>query len=457
MARADIKSILYSREKSPLQFKFDMLMAPNMYTLISVADVQRLHYIASSLKYASDINLKYKMIDEVLVPRGFKRFGCGTNRVVYKYLEDQSFLLKVAIDRVGLSDNPAEYKNQFLLQPFVTKVFQVSPCGTVALVERVQPITSHEEFAAVGEDIYDLLVNCIIGKYVLDDIGSKCFMNYGFRNGFGPVLLDYTYVYKLDGSKLQCMVQDPVTGQFCGGEIDYDDGFNNLVCTKCHRKYTGKELEEKISQNLIYKKGRGNMLRVKVTRGSDVIIDTNIGQQEARVIKRQQPVVKVALKTNEQLHKHEKKEEKYKQTPVQQPVVEKSQYTPPLQEQSQKTINGDDFMKIASAALTGDSNLAEQMMNSMLNNQIPNKEEVVIKEEVEEVKDEQPKQYTNKQPEKKHTTQKTVHLEPSKYNVSSTFIPEPSNYSEEELDILYGRGGKERYNKTRANRHLEDY
>ena len=33
------------------------------------------------------------------------------------------------------------------------------------------------------------------------DIGTNFFMNWGIRPGFGPVLLDYPYVYELDGNK----------------------------------------------------------------------------------------------------------------------------------------------------------------------------------------------------------------------------------------------------------------
>ena len=299
MARADLLSMLYSKKTSPLQFKFDSLIAPNMYSLITMQDVYKLYLIATSLKYSGDIGLKRQMIDSVLVPRGFKKFGCGTNRIVYKHLEYTNILLKIALDRVGLEDNPAEYENQFLLQPFVAKMFQVSQCGTVALVERVQPITSHEEFKVLAEDIFDLLVKNIIGQYVLEDVGTKYFMNYGFRNGFGPVILDYTYVYKLDGAKLRCNSLNRTTGVFCDGEIDYDDGFNNLICMKCRKRYFAKQLQEDVKNNIIKIKGRGEMVKIRVTHGDDVIIDTNLGQKQSKVINRQAPPPKVTVTESE--------------------------------------------------------------------------------------------------------------------------------------------------------------
>ena len=113
------------------------------------------------MKLAAKPKLKYKMIDQILVPRGFKKLASGTNRVVYKCLNDQSVVLKVAYDEVALKDNPAEYRNQFYLKPFCAKVFEVSPCGTVALQERVQPIVTREEYIQVASDVFDLLVNKI--------------------------------------------------------------------------------------------------------------------------------------------------------------------------------------------------------------------------------------------------------------------------------------------------------
>lgn len=275
MARADLLNVLYSKEKSPLEFQFDSLWAPSLYNFLTVEDINQLHSIATSLRYSSKIEAKYKAIDEIMKRRGCKKFHCGTNRIVYSIYDYPNLLIKIALDRVGMDDNPSEYKNQFLLKPFVTKVFEISPCGTVALVERVQPITSREEFLSVGPDVYELLTKCIIGKYVLEDIGSKFFMNYGLRNGFGVVLLDYPYVFELDGNKLYCNRTDPITG-VCGGLIDYDEGFNYLVCTKCGKKYLATELKSEIKANKIQviKSEEDSELEVSIVRGDEILLET---------------------------------------------------------------------------------------------------------------------------------------------------------------------------------------
>lgn len=287
MAKADLLSILYSKEKSPLEFKFDSMWIPSMYNFLTPQDIAELHYLASSAKFSSKIDFKYKEIDRIMTNRGFKKFHCGTNRIVYSYLEDQSFLVKIALDKVGLTDNPAEYRNQFLLKPFVTKVFEVSPCGTVATVERVEPITSRQEFMSVAEDIFDLMNQCIIGKYVLEDVGTNYFMNWGLRKGFGAVLLDYTYVYELDGNKLFCNKVYPVTGEICNGVIDYDSGFNNLICSKCGKRYLAKSLEQSVRDKLIILKDEGEIeMKIKLQRGNEIVAVFQTNDQTDTIIRR---------------------------------------------------------------------------------------------------------------------------------------------------------------------------
>lgn len=264
MARADIINMLYSAHKTPLDFQFQSLQAPPLLSLISPYDIKQLNDLARDPKLSAKLNKKLEYIKSILEPRGFTKFHSGTNRIVYKFYEDQNFLIKIALDKTGLSDNPMEYQNQFLLMPFITKVFESSPCGTVGLFERVEPITSRQEFVSIAEDVFDLLNDKIIGEYVLEDVGTEYFMNWGIRKGFGPVLLDFPYCYKLDGNRLYCNQVDPTTMIECGGTIDYDLGFNNLVCTKCGKKYFARDLQSNINKQKIILKGRKETSTMKV-------------------------------------------------------------------------------------------------------------------------------------------------------------------------------------------------
>ena len=282
MASADILQILYAKQKTPEEFNFDAMWAPTVFDLIPPFEVDKLRAIATSIKLSSKIDDKYKMIKDIVEPYGFRKLHAGTNRVVYRHLECTNIVMKIAIDDTGMTDNPREFENQQWLKPFVTKTFDVSPCGTVAISERIQPITTKEEFLSISEDIFDLITENIIGEYVLEDIGTKFFRNWGIRNGFGPVLLDYPYVFRLDGAKLYCNKEDPITGEICGGEIDYDDGFNFLRCTKCGAMVEAKLLKQDIKQNKICIKNEElNSMIVNLVRGNDIISGNEIAETRA--------------------------------------------------------------------------------------------------------------------------------------------------------------------------------
>ena len=280
MSRVSVLESLYSKKKSALEFNYDNLWAPPIRALIPQEDINELIRIATSLKYNGNIDLKYKLIDKVMNKRGFRKAHAGTNRVVYNFLEDPRFVAKIAIDRVGMKDTPSEFKNQKFFAPFCCKIFEVDESGVIGFVERVNPITSLEEFLSVSDDIFNMIITKIVGKYVVDDIGTTKFMNFGLRmNGFGPVIIDFPYAYELDGRKLRCnkMNKTPFGQVPCGGEIDYDAGFNYLVCTKCGRIYQARDLANETKDILILNsEGREDIMsRVRIIdpKSRKVIID----------------------------------------------------------------------------------------------------------------------------------------------------------------------------------------
>lgn len=278
-----ISDILYTKEQTPLEFQFDNLMGPPVYSFLTREDVYQLNKIATCLKYASNVKLKYKMMDSIMAQRGFRHFACGTNRRIYRHYMYETFLFKVAIDRVGLEDNPNEFNNQELLKPFVAKMFDTTPCGTVSSVERVIPISTRQEFISVASDVFDMVWKKIIGKYVLEDIGEKCFMNYGLRRGFGPCLIDYPYLFEVDYDKLVC--HNEINGYPCNGLIDYDIGFNVLRCEKCGKEYPARKLQKAIKEKKVFIDDEESYitdkLRFKITnQNGDLILDRTQAESE---------------------------------------------------------------------------------------------------------------------------------------------------------------------------------
>ena len=300
MSRVSIlEQLTAPKKKTALDFHYEDLWAPPIMSLFTPQDIQELVKIATSLRYAGNIARKYDMIDAVMKRRGFRRAHCGTNRVVYNFLEDDRFVAKVAVDRVGMEDSPAEYRNQAYFQPFCCKIFEVDPSGVISFIERVNPISSIEEFMSVKDDIFNMMVTKIIGKYIVDDLGTKAFMNFGIRmnaNGtaFGPVIIDFPYAYELDGAKLRCahkIINEHGSLEECGGEIDYDPGFNTLICNKCGREYKALDLAKQKNEDIklvytdaekAFAKSIRHLVRGKIIDGDKVIYDS--GRRSNRIL-----------------------------------------------------------------------------------------------------------------------------------------------------------------------------
>ena len=148
-------------------------------------------------------------------------------------------------------------------------MFQVTPCGTVGFAERVQPIKNRAEFAIIAPDVFDVL-DGLLGKYVMDDVGTQFFLNWGVTDR-GPVLLDYPYIYECDPDKLFCNKEYP-DGTVCHGFIDYDGGLNFLTCQRCGKRYNAVDLKKNRPTNhLVTFKGGLIPMKVRLLRNNKVI------------------------------------------------------------------------------------------------------------------------------------------------------------------------------------------
>jgi hypothetical protein len=238
--------------------------------MLTQSDIDELYRIATSVRLSGTPRKRYQLIDNIMHNRGFRKLSAGTNRVAYEPIFANNFIVKVAYDSVAINDSKREFYNQNFLKPFCTKVFEVSPCGTIGVFERVNPITNIEESLSVAKDLYDLINDHIIGKYVLDDIGNLSYQNYGFRYGFGPVILDFPYMYEVDPKKIYCVKPNPKdpTG-YCNGPIDYDRGFNRLICKKCGAVYKSYELAKKIEyKNEFIKESEERKMKIRLSGGT---------------------------------------------------------------------------------------------------------------------------------------------------------------------------------------------
>ena len=313
---------LRSRSISKRDFNYEILSAPPIYSMFTPEDIQQLHYYASSAKYTAKLREKYEAIDRIMTNRGFQKLVAGTNRVSYIPTFANNFIVKVAYDTVALKDSIREYKNQYLLKPFCTKVFEVTPCGTLGVFERVNPVTSIKEYISMAADIFRLLNDFVIGEYIIDDIGTNYYQNIGYRNGFGPVILDFPYVYEVDPKKIWCNKPDhnDPTG-YCNGPIDYDGGFNKLKCRKCGAVYKPFEIAKKIEYNpqeQLIMESEEKRMKIRISGGSL----GNGKMQEIVTGDFQSPVTAIrSNKLNKKVEKELKKEQE-------------------AEEEAAKTVNG---------------------------------------------------------------------------------------------------------------------
>lgn len=187
-------------------------------------------------------NEKVSKMRSILASIGMYPIGVGTNRAAFQSIHSPNYVFKIALDEVGRKDSPREFLNQEFLKPFCTKIYEVTPCGSVAMVEAVFPIKTKADFKLFFQMIvHGFLVPFIGGRFAMDDIGFENFMNYGIREEFGPVLLDFPYLYAYDTDKMRCsnVMYD---GTICNGQIDYEVGFMDFVCPNCGERFRAKDI-----------------------------------------------------------------------------------------------------------------------------------------------------------------------------------------------------------------------
>lgn len=302
MTNQELLMCLYKGTTTYPEFIYEKATAPPLYSLVPMQACDMLYKVINDLDLSGKPDKKYEIIDKIMHEIGFKRLAGGTNRLVYNRDDYPNICVKVAIDKEGMKNNLDEYKVQFLLKPFCCKVYDVEPQGVVGLFEQVIRITSREQFMDIADCVFKLITELFLGRYVMEDIGTYYMFNWGIRYGFGPVLLDFPYVYELDGSSLLCThIFENRT--ICRGEIDYDPGFNYLYCRKCGKRYRAIELSktqrgvfipsilkgEDVSMKVVVSKG-DNVIKIVDTKDTDSQAKQYSSRLEKKVIRKDKPI-----------------------------------------------------------------------------------------------------------------------------------------------------------------------
>ena len=242
-------------------FKFteedwDKMSKPPLTTYVPAPIIDQLRSIVNNVRLMNNPSKKYDLVNKLFDNIGLKPLASGTNRRTFYCTYDPTVVIKIASDRVGKSDNLSEFTLQKLIKPFCTKSFDVTPDGVVALVERVETMKEADFKKVYASDVFDFTFEILRRGYVMEDIGGNFYKNWGIRFGFGPVILDYPYIFELDWTKLRCSHKDVHTGYLCDGylDYDYDKGMSEIICTKCGTRYTAKYLARRIEAKTLLEK-----------------------------------------------------------------------------------------------------------------------------------------------------------------------------------------------------------
>lgn len=228
---------------------FDSFRVNPLLSYFTQQDIQYMHKLATSPAMHCNIKEFYYLLGELMKQRGFRIIGGGTNRRAFECVYDPRVVAKVATDKVGFISNLKEYPNQNVLKPFCNKICEVTPCGTLSVIEKFVPIKDESEFQKYSQEIFDILYFKIRNNNIaMDDIGTRSMKNWGYRDGFGPGLLDYPSMYVADPKKRLC--KNILNGRLCSGTLDYDEGFNTIVCSECGKTYFASTIAKKDGDDL---------------------------------------------------------------------------------------------------------------------------------------------------------------------------------------------------------------
>lgn len=223
--------------------KWNHMTKPPLLYYLPINIIQQIEEVTRDVKLMNKPDKKMELVNQILAPYGFKPLASGTNRRSFYCEYDPTIIIKLGSDVVGREDNKSEYVLQHILKPYVPKIYDIFPSGVLALEERVEPLSEEEFKLKHSKFAFDCIFFILSKGYIMEDVGTNFFKNWGVRLNGGPVILDFPYLYEVDYNKLKCDFVDR-NGVRCDGYLDYnyDTGMNEIICLKCGRRYSAKSL-----------------------------------------------------------------------------------------------------------------------------------------------------------------------------------------------------------------------
>ena len=199
--------------------------------LIDLEELTRQHDIDNNGKGKEIVRL----LKQYNVP--FEPLGSGTNR--YAVIID-GYAFKIALDKLGKTDNKREMKYSRAMYPTVVKVYDCLPSGLVASFEYLT-VFSLQDFYDNQNQMRELLSE-ISDNFLIGDIGvtTENYANWGTRNDGSIAILDFAYIYSLSYQGFKCTCEDE-------GTLQFDKDYVNLICPICNKKFSFLDIRRRIS------------------------------------------------------------------------------------------------------------------------------------------------------------------------------------------------------------------
>ena len=293
-----------------LEVDWHKMHKPPIESYIPIYGLNDLWEITNDVKLMNRPDRRVRYMDDLLKRFDICFLNAGTNRRVYYHRADPFIVFKVGSDQVGRSDNTSEFHVQNNIFPFCTRTYSALPNGMIALAERVEIMTERDYKTKWASEVFDLILAIASKGFIMEDVGGNFYKNLGIRIGFGPVFADYPYVYRIDLRKTLCSYINPITGEKCNGELDYDykKGMSEIVCDTCGTRFSAKHLAFDAKEDRIEtRKGKytmSNNFKVSVVRGNDTVLRT-YNESEAASIQNFSDVVRVTRRVPEPMRPNE--------------------------------------------------------------------------------------------------------------------------------------------------------
>lgn len=141
-------------------------------------------------------------------------------------------------------DNFTEFKRSIELPEYLTKAYE---CNMLILISEYVNVFDQDQFVYNEQGIKEILED-ISKAYIFEDLGFnlKNSFNWGYRDNGDIVVLDYGYLYPIQGQS------SALTCPKCRGSLKYNTNFTGFVCSndQCRTKYSIMEVRRRMNVDL---------------------------------------------------------------------------------------------------------------------------------------------------------------------------------------------------------------